>query len=395
MEINPFLFFSTPRIHFGVNCIASIGRIVTGYGPSVLWVHGSGSHSKSTVRDTVASALAQAGVRIHEWEISSEPAPFEIDRAVAEFGAGDAGNISVVLATGGGSVIDAGKAISAMLRIGTPVSEYLEEVGVKQHPGKKLPFIAAPTTAGTGSEATCNAVLSNVGPGGFKKSLRHVNLMPDVAVIDPALSLSCPSDLASACGMDALTQLLESFVSTKAGPLTDALAETGLDRLRDNLVPSCTAKTDDVNMRSNLSYAALLSGITLANAGLGTVHGFASSIGGMFRIPHGVVCGTLLAPCMRRTVEKLIAAGGPLRHIVKFAQAGEVICGRRGGTAEETCDMLVEKLAEYARLLKMPKLSAYGIAMPDIAAIVDKTDNKNNPVDLDKEDLRGILLERL
>ena len=127
--------------------------------------------------------------------------------------------------------------------------------------------------------------------------------------------------------------------------------------------------------------------------GLGVVHGFASSIGGMFRIPHGVVCGTLLAPCMRRTVEKLIDEGGSLHHIVKLAQAGEILCDCRADTAEETCEMLVEKLSEFARLLKMPKLSAYGITSSDITAIVDKTDNKNNPVELDKEDLRKILME--
>jgi alcohol dehydrogenase class IV len=282
-----------------------------------------------------------------------------------------------------------------MLPLDKPVSDYLEGIGKKQHPGTKLPFVAVPTTAGTGTEATCNAVLSKVGPKGFKRSLRHPNLMPDMAVVDPTLSLSCPKDLAAACGMDALTQLLESFVSTKASALTDALAASGLERLKDNLVPSCTTKLKDGEVRSNLSYAALLSGITLANAGLGVVHGFASSIGGMFRIPHGVVCGTLLAPCMRRTVEKLINEGGSLHHVVKFAQAGEILCDRRADTAEETCEMLVEKLSEFARLLEMPTLAAFGISESDITAIIDQTDNKNNPVKLDKDDLRKILMERI
>jgi alcohol dehydrogenase len=392
MEINPFLFFHTPQIRFGKNSIAALGEIVSGFGSSVLWVHGSGNNSKSTVRKTVASALALYRVRIYECEISSEPSPQDVDEAVAEFGSR---KIDSVLATGGGSVIDAGKAISAMLPLDKPVSEYLEGVGKKQHPGTKLPFVAVPTTAGTGTEATCNAVLSKVGPKGFKRSLRHPNLMPDVAVVDPLLSLSCPNDLAAACGMDALTQLLESFVSTKASALTDALVAGGLERIKDNLVPSCTTMVNDGEVRSNLSYAALLSGITLANAGLGIVHGFASSIGGMFRIPHGVVCGTLLVPCMRRTIEKLIAEGGSLNHIVKFAQAGEILCGGRGETAEETCEMLVQKLSEFARLLKMPKLSAFGISASDITAIVDITDNKNNPVKLDKDDLRKILMERI
>lgn len=388
MEIGPFLFFRTPQIRFGANSVVSLGAIVSGFGSSVLWVHGSGSRSTSPV----ASALAQSRVQIYEYEISSEPSPEDVDEAVAEFGSR---KIDSVLATGGGSVIDAGKAISAMLPLDKPVSDYLEGIGKKQHPGTKLPFVAVPTTAGTGTEATCNAVLSKVGPKGFKRSLRHPNLMPDMAVVDPTLSLSCPKDLAAACGMDALTQLLESFVSTKASALTDALAASGLERLKDNLVPSCTTKLKDGEVRSNLSYAALLSGITLANAGLGVVHGFASSIGGMFRIPHGVVCGTLLAPCMRRTVEKLINEGGSLHHVVKFAQAGEILCDRRADTAEETCEMLVEKLSEFARLLEMPTLAAFGISESDITAIIDQTDNKNNPVKLDKDDLRKILMERI
>jgi alcohol dehydrogenase class IV len=388
MEIGPFHFFRTPQIRFGANSVVSLGAIVSGFGTSVLWVHGSGSRSKSPV----ASALAQSRVQIYECEISSEPSPEDVDEAVAEFGSR---KIDSVLATGGGSVIDAGKAISAMLPLDKPVSDYLEGVDNKQHPGTKLPFVAVPTTAGTGTEVTCNAVLSKVGPTGFKKSLRHPNLMPDVAVVDPRLSLSCPKDLAAACGMDALTQLLESFVSTKASALTDALAASGLERLKDSLVPSCTTRLKDGEVRSNLSYAALLSGITLANAGLGVVHGFASSIGGMFRIPHGVVCGTLLAPCMRRTVEKLINEGNSLHHAVKFAQAGEILCDRRADTAEETCEMLVEKLSEFTRLLEMPTLAAFGISESDITAIADKTDNKNNPVKLDKDDLRKILLERI
>ena len=134
---------------------------MSGFGSSVLWVHGSGNNSKSTVRKTVASALATCRIQIHECEISSEPSPQDIDCAVTEFGSR---KIDSVLATGGGSVIDAGKAISAMLPLDKPVSEYLEGVGTKQHPGTKLPFVAVPTTAGTGSEATCNAVLSHAGP---------------------------------------------------------------------------------------------------------------------------------------------------------------------------------------------------------------------------------------
>jgi alcohol dehydrogenase class IV len=151
----------------------------------------------------------------------------------------------------------------------------------------------------------------------------------------------------------------------------------------------------DVNIRANLAYGALMSGITLANAGLCVVHGFASSIGGLFAVPHGIVCGRLLAPALRRTIEKLASADGALHHLVKFAHAGEILCGKRGATAEETCDMLVEKIGDYTRILQIPRLGSFGITEESIGAIVDKTDNKNNPIKLDKEDLRKILTESL
>jgi len=392
MEIEDFLFSRAPELYFGAHSSDKLGHIVSRFGTSVLLVHGKNAASVSPVRHTVAAILSQKTLAVYEWEIPSEPSPSDVDLAVDENGSR---KIDVVLSIGGGSVIDAGKAISAMLPLDKPIAEFLEGVGARKHPGTKIPFVAVPTTAGTGTEATYNAVLSDVGPAGFKRSLRHVNFMPDVAVVDPMLSLSCPQELASACGMDALTQLVESFVSTKASALTDALATSGLEHVTDNLVESCTTRLHDGDVRSHLSYAAFLSGVTLANAGLGVVHGFASSIGGLFRIPHGVVCGTLLAPCVRCTVEKLIAAGGPLHHIVKLAQAGEILCGRRGGMAEETCEMLVEKLSDCSQRLKMPLLSAYGITASDITAIVDRTDNKNNPVVLDKEDMRKILMERM
>jgi alcohol dehydrogenase len=392
MAIKSFLLLRTPAIHFGPHTVELLGRIISGYGSTALLVRGKKSLSLMGTLSSIAQNLRDAHVQFFELEISGEPSPFVIDRAVAE---NASRSITTVVSVGGGSVIDAGKAISAMLPIGGNVAEYLEDVGTKIHPGTKVPFIAVPTTSGTGCEATKNAVLSCVGPQGFKKSLRHDNFMPDVAIIDPLLALSCPPNISAACGLDALSQLLESYVSIKAGILTDMLATSGIERIKDSLVPACAGGALDVNIRANLAYGALMSGITLANAGLCAVHGFASSIGGMFAIPHGVVCGRLLAPTFRRTIEKLTMHKDGLPHLVKFAQAGEILCGKRGGTAEETCDMLVEKIEEYTKILKIPKLGDFGVTASAISAIVEQTDNKCNPVKLDKEDMRKILMESL
>lgn len=392
MEVTSFSFAQPGRIHFGGGTVSLLGAVVSGFGKNVLWVRGGHPVSHPQTYDAVSACLRQAGLFFYEWEISGEPSPADVDNAVSSF---HDRAIDVVLSVGGGSVIDAGKAISAMLPLGIPVTDFLEGVGSKKHPGVKIPFIAMPTTAGTGTEATKNAVLSRIGPDGFKKSLRHDNFMPDVAIVDPSLTLSCPPHLSAACGMDALCQLLESYVSTNANAMTDALARSGLRAVRDGLVPACTSGGADIGVRARMSYAALMSGITLANAGLGVVHGFASAIGGLFSVPHGVVCAGLCAACMRATVEKLKAAEVSLPLLEKFSRAGMILCGRREPSVEQNCGLLIDKLEELTSLLALPRLGSYGITEADIPAICDRTGNKNNPAKLDKDDLRKILLSAL
>ena len=180
-----------------------------------------------------------------------------------------------------------------MLPLSDGIINYLEGVELNP-PGSTVSFIAVPTTAGTGSEATKNAVISSIGESGFKKSLRHDNFIPDIAVIDPQLMLSCPETLTAACGLDAIAQLLESYVSSKSNPITDALAFDALTKAIPAFEVAVKDGHKNLEARASMAYGALISGITLANAGLGIVHGFASPIGGFFDIPHGVVCGTLL-----------------------------------------------------------------------------------------------------
>lgn len=284
-----------------------------------------------------------------------------------------------------------------MLLEGGSVMDYLEGVGTgARHSGVKVPFIAVPTTAGTGSEATSNAVLSQVGPGGFKKSLRHDRFVPDVAVIDPVLALTCPADITAACGMDALTQLLESYVSTAASPLTDALALSGLGYVRDNLVLACNTGAGDIGVRAGMAYASLLSGLTLVNAGLGVVHGLASAIGGRFSAPHGVICGTLLAGAVRANMEWLLdRRGSGDQSLKKYARAGALLAGRETGDVPGDCRLLVEILDAWTRNLDLPTLGEYGMRASDIDGILEETSLKNNPAALGGEELRAILEKRI
>jgi alcohol dehydrogenase class IV len=304
--------------------------------------------------------------------------------------------ISVVVGIGGGSAVDAGKAVSAMLCCEGSVSEYLEGVGTKTHSGTRVPFIAVPTTSGTGSEATKNAVLSRVGPGGFKKSLRHDNFVPDLAVIDPELTVTCPRAVTAACGMDALSQLLESYVSTQASPMIDQLAADGLRRVVDNLEAACGAASDDVNVRAQMAYAAFISGVALANAGLGVIHGLAAPIGGFFPIPHGVVCGTLLGPAVKVTIEGLSKNSNDNRTaLARFAIVGSFFGDCSLGDIDGCCEALVRGIYGLTERLEIPLLSDYGVTRADCDRIVEKAGNKNNPVALGADQIRRVLLERI
>jgi len=239
---------------------------------------------------------------------------------------------------GGGSALDAAKAIAGLLRVGDSVMDYLEGVGPeKPYTGPAVPFIAVPTTAGTGSEATKNAVLSRHGRDGFKKSFRDERLVAQHALVDPDLLIGCPPELIAANGMDALTQLVESWTSLRANPFTDALALSGLEAARDALLPwyeNAGGPADITEAaRSRMAYASLISGITLAQVGLGAVHGLASPLGAFFPIPHGVVCGTLLAEATDINIRAMRERDRHNPALARYARLAEILLGLERASA--------------------------------------------------------------
>jgi len=279
------------------------------------------------------------------------------------------------------------------------IINYLEGVGTKIHDGQKIPYIAIPTTSGTGSEATKNAVISEIGPAGFKKSLRHDNLIPDVAIVDPELMISCPPSVSAACGMDAFTQLLESYVSSKANPITDALAYSGMTYIKDALIPACSNQSSNIKIRSSMAYGSLISGMTLANAGLGIIHGLASPIGANFIIPHGVVCGTILAEATKMNIKMLQKMGSEGKiSLKKYADIGALLSDEPLNTKTNlsvNLSTLIKTLENWTYILHLERLSKYGISYNDINKIVEKAELKNNPVKLDKKDMIEILENRI
>jgi len=388
--IPPFEFKTNPVLVFGVGKISELPALVKRHGTRLLLVTGKSSLRVSGRYEAMEISLHREGITVFHLECSGEPSPEMVDEGAARF---CHDKIQCVAAVGGGSVIDAGKAVSAMLVQEGSVQDYLEGVGMTPFDGRKVPFIAVPTTAGTGSEAAKNAVISRVGPRGFKRSLRHDNLMSDAALVDPELHASCPPDVTAACGLDALTQLLESYVSLKATPMTDALAESGLMAVGKSLLP---ARRDghDMEARTGMAYAAYLSGVTLTNSGLGVVHGFASSVGGAFAIPHGALCGTVLEPCTRRTIERLKEMGD-VRALAKYARAGRHLTGRKGADIGGDLEALLSLLRDWARDLRMPRLGQFGIREADISDLAAQTRCKDNPIALPPQDLEDVLRERL
>jgi len=386
-----FTFSKIPRIHFGQGKLNDLPGILREFGNKALIITGASSLKSSGRWDVLVKALNQNNITHFDFTVTGEPSPDIVDGAVSRLRDKD---IDVVASIGGGSVIDAGKAISAMLPHQGSVLDFLEAVGTKLHSGEKVPFVAVPTTSGTGSEATKNAVLSRVGPDGFKRSLRHDNFVSDVALIDPELMLSCPPDITAACGMDAFCQLLESYVSTKSNPMTDALALSGLKLAKDNLVLACGSAAGDVSVRAPMAYASLISGITLANAGLGIVHGLASPIGGYFDIPHGVVCGTLIGAATRVNIYALKNSNDK-SSLKKYADIGALLTGCQTNDIELCCNLLIEKIEDWVEQLKLPYLSKYGIAESHLDQIIQSTGQKENPVELIESEIRKILLARM
>jgi alcohol dehydrogenase len=307
-------------------------------------------------------------------------------------------SIDVVVGIGGGSALDAAKAIAGLLKPGNSVMDHLEGVGPElPYAGPATPFIAVPTTAGTGSEATKNAVLSVQGTDGFKKSFRDDKLVAEYALVDPDLLATCPPAVVAANGMDAFTQLLESFVSSRAAPLTDSLAWGGMKAARDGLLPLYT-DTGNAAARERMAYAALVSGITLAQVGLGSVHGLAAPLGAFFPIPHGVACGTLVATATRINIETLRAREPEHPALEKYAQVGRLL-SRQGQLGRDAAHAaLIDILDAWTHELRLPALAHYGVTPADIPRIVANSRGssmKTNPVRLDDSEIAAIVAARI
>jgi len=382
-----FEFATAQRIVFGAGKLQELTVMTQAMGSRAALITGSDAERITPV----FQALRNNGANPTAFSITEEPTTERI-AAIAKQ-AREQG-CDYVVAFGGGSVIDAGKAVAALLTNTGELVDYLEVIG-KGNPlaNDPAPCIAIPTTAGTGAEVTRNAVLLS-SEHKVKVSMRHPKMLPTVALVDPELTLSMPPAVTASTGLDAFTQLLEAFVSIKSNPLTDGICREGLEYVARSLHRAYTHGSD-LNARSDMALGSLFGGLALANAGLGAVHGFAGPIGGMFKAPHGMVCASLLPAVFEVNVRALEERAAESPALGKYYEVAAIVTDTRKATIED----LLEWIKETCMQMHVPSLSDFGITESDIPAIVEKgkqaSSMKGNPVPLRDEELAEILSNAL
>jgi alcohol dehydrogenase class IV len=382
-----FEFATAGRIIFGPGTLGEVAPAAKGMGQRALLVTGRGADRAGPLM----RFLTASNLECVPFAVAGEPT---VD--LVRLGARTARQerCDLVIAFGGGSPIDAGKAIAALAANDGDVLDYIEVVGRGQALGRPpLPFIAVPTTAGTGSEVTRNAVLASP-EHRVKASLRSPLMLPRLAVVDPELTYDLPPRITASTGLDALTQLIEPYVSSRANPMIDALCLEGIRRASRSLARAYK-NGSDAEARLDMSLASLFGGLALANAGLGTVHGFAAAIGGAFDAPHGAVCAALLPFVMEMNIRALRARAPQSTALGRYEEIARVVTRSVGASAEEGADA-VGRLCDE---LQIPRLSAYGAGPEHVDALVEAASRassmKANPIALTPEELREVLTTAL
>lgn len=382
-----FEFSTAERIIFGAGEIKKIGSLANSMGRRVLLVRGK---SPKTSQDVV-TILEGFGLDVVQYVIEKEPTieMIQIGTDIARDSQRD-----LVVGIGGGSVLDAGKAISALLTNKGDVIDYLEVVGSGKplsSPPRK--YIAIPTTAGTGAEVTKNAVLDSP-EHGIKVSLRSPWMYPNVALIDPELTHSMPPNITANTGLDALTQLIEAYVSNKANPMTDVVCIKGIRYVARSLYPAYVNGSNP-EARTEMALASLFGGVALANAKLGAVHGFAGPIGGMIHAPHGAICARLLPFAMDVNIEALRARGVGDKYLRRYEEISKILTGKNDAGVDDG----IVWVGELCERTNIQPLRIFGLLEADIPEVLKKGKNSSsmqgNPIELNQSEMELILQKAL
>ena len=377
-----FEFAAPPRIIVGEGRVNDAAKLAASMGARALVVEGRSGRAEPLVNQLREQTIGTTTLRV-----ASEPTVSLVEQGAA---LARRERCDIVVALGGGSVIDAGKAIAALLTNDAPIRDYLEVIGKgRALVNRSAPFIAIPTTAGTGAEVTRNAVML-AEEERVKVSLRSALMIPAIALIDPELTYSLPREVTASTGIDALTQCIEPFVSPNANPLADAVAREGMRRAAAGLRRVFRDGTD-VEARRDMAVASVCGGLALANAKLGAVHGFASPLGGMFPIPHGTACARLLPSIAEINVRALRTRAPFAPALDRYDEVARIVTGNHVARAEDA----VAWLAALVEELDVPKLSAYGVNAEDIARVVtaarQASSMQGNPIVLTDDELEEAL----
>jgi alcohol dehydrogenase class IV len=382
-----FEFATATRIVFGAGALNDAGSLVKGFGRRALVVTGA----NPCRAEKLLAALSASSISAVSFSVAGEP-----EISTVEYGAAYAKRekCDYVISIGGGSAIDAGKAIAAMLTNEGELLDYLEIIGHSKSLMKRsAPFIAIPTTAGTGSEVTRNAVLASP-QHKVKVSLRSPLMLARVAIVDPELTYDLPPELTASTGMDALTQLIEPFVSIRANPITNGLCVEGLNRAARSL-RKVFHDGQSQSAREDMAVASLFGGLALANAGLGAVHGFAGPIGGLFPAPHGAVCAALLPHVMVANISALRCRNAGSDALRRYDEIARLLIGRSSATADDGVNWVRELVSD----LQIKPLGSFGIREKHVAELSAKaaiaSSMKANPIALTPEELAETLRQAL
>ncbi len=384
----PFEFAAPARIIFGEGTAQQLPPLARAIGKRALLV--TGASPPPAVRQ-LTGALSAAGLRLTHFAAAGEPTIDMVDAAIAR--AREA-RCDFVISIGGGSVIDTGKASAALIPNPGAALDYLEVIGAgKTLQAAPLPFIALPTTAGTGAEATKNAVLAAKAQR-VKVSLRDSRMLADIALVDPLLTHSVPPAVTASTGMDALTQVLEPFVTPFASPLTDGFCREGLS-LAGRALRRAVAQPNDAAARRDMALCSLLGGLALANAKLGAVHGFAGVLGGMFSAPHGAVCAALLPAVIDANLTALSARQPDSPALPRYDAIARLLLDAPAATAADARRWL----RESSQLFGIPGLGRYGVRLTDFPEIIEKSaassSMRGNPIALNSSELEAVLAASL
>ena len=389
--MQPFEFTTAARIVFGRGRFTEIGRLAAELGRKALIVSNADRSGERGLLSALCDHAAAESVGTETLWLQGEPEIADVDRGIE---AARSAGCDLVIGIGGGSAIDAAKAVAGLLTNGGNCLDYMEVIGdgqpIRVTPA---PWIAVPTTAGTGAEVTRNAVIGSKEQR-YKASIRSPLLLPRVALVDPELGLGVSREVTARAGMDALTQCIESYTSKGANPVTDALALEGIACCRRSLRRVC-ANGEDLDAREEMALAALISGITLTNAGLGAVHGLAAPLGARHPVPHGSACAVLLPHVMEANIAALRAENPDQPAMQRYVRLGRVLLGGLEGPGEDAADVGVAVARSLVTDLGIPGLGRFGVtdeAIPDIVSMACKASSMNfNPVRHTPQRLEQIL----